>query len=323
MLRGLAGYALFVATRLAGATLTVLGVAALVFFGMRMIPGSYEDIFFILSTPEEKAAIAAQYGLDRPVWEQFALWLGHMAEGDFGTSIVTRRPVAAELLARLPLTFELGLLALLVIALVGLPAGVLAGLRHRSRASQLGRHGSTFLMSVPDFVLGSLAVYLFSAYALGLRAGGWVPLSEGLLENLRHALLPALTLATTGLGLTVATARASTLGVMSQDHVLAAVSRGLSEGAIFRRHILRNALIPLVTIFAIIAGYLLGGAVLVETIYNLDGVGRLIVDAIASRDYPVVQTGVLLTAGVFVLMNTLADLVYGLIDPRVAERRHG
>jgi peptide/nickel transport system permease protein len=148
-------------------------------------------------------------------------------------------------------------------------------------------------------------------------------LSDGLSANLSYAILPAFTLSITGLGLILATARSSVLGVMGQDHILAAVSRGLSPRAIFSRHIFRNSLIPVITIFAIVAGYLLGGTVLVETVFSLDGVGRLLVNSILQRDYPVVQTGVLLTASVFVLLNTVADILYSLIDPRVAEKSDG
>ena len=303
--------------------MTVFGVATLVFFGMRLIPGTYADLFFPLATEAERAEINAQYGLDGSVFEQYLKWLQAMAGGDFGTSIVTRGPVIDEILYRLPLTLELGLLALILIAVVGFPLGILSGMFHSSWTSQIGRHASTLLMSIPNFVLGSLLLYIFSVNALGLKAGGWSPISEGLLQNLQYAILPAFTLSITGLGLVLATARSSVLGVMGQDHILAAVSRGLKPRDIFSRHIFRNALIPVVTIFAIIAGYLLGGTVLVETVFSLDGVGRLLVNSILRRDYPVVQTGVILTAAVFVLMNTIADILYSLIDPRVSEKRSG
>lgn len=314
------GIAKMVAVRLALAAITIWAVATLVFFGMHLIEGNYIDVFFPLASPEQKAQLTAEYGLDGSAVQQYIGWLRAMADGNFGTSLVTKQPVLDELLRRLPLTLELGVLALMIIALIGFPLGVLAGLRDKSALSQTGRVGATLLMSIPDFVMGSFCVWLFSAYALGLKAGGWSPISEGLIENLRYALLPAVVLSLTGLGLILATARSGVLQVRGQDHVLAAVSRGLTPGTILKRDILRNTLIPVLTLFAIIAGYLLGGAVLVETVFNLDGVGRLLAKSIGQRDYPVVQIGVILIAAVFVLLNTVADLLYSVIDPRIGGR---
>ncbi len=322
-MKHVSAYLLYVAARLGLAAITIFGVATLVFFGMRLIPGTYADLFFPLATEEERAIIAAEYGLDRSAFEQYYLWLGNLLQGDFGTSIVTNKPVINEIVQRLPLTLELGGLSLLLILFVGFPLGIISGMFNNSSVSQIGRHSSTFLMSIPNFVLGSLFVYLFSVYALGLRAGGWSPISAGIWENLKYALLPSITLSITGLGLVLATARSSTMGVLGQDHILAAVSRGLTPRIIFSKHIFRNALIPVITIFAIVAGYLLGGTVLVETVFSLDGVGRLLVNSISQRDYPVVQTGVILTAAVFVLTNTIADILYSVIDPRVAEKKDG
>lgn len=307
----------FIAARFVRAALTIFAVATLVFFGMQAIEGSYADLMFPMASPEQKIALAAKYGFDRSPLVQYFAWLKALLQGDFGISLTTQKPVLDELLHRVPLTLELGGIALALIALVGLPLGILAGLFHRSGLSQTGRIGATFLMSVPDFVLGSVCVWLFSAYSLGLKAGGWVPISDGIGANLQSALLPAAVLAMTGLGLILATARSGVMGVMGQDHILAAVSRGLTPGTILRRHILRNTLIPVLTLFAIIAGYLLGGAVLVETVFTLDGVGRLLANAISQRDYPVVQAGVILTAAVFVILNMLADLLYAVIDPRI------
>ena len=267
--------------------------------------------------------IEIEYGLDKSAFQQYLIWLGKMLQGDFGTSLVTKKPVIDEIVARLPLTLELGGLALLIIALVGFPLGIISGMFNTSKVSQTGRHFSTILMSVPNFVLGALLVYVFSVYDLGLNAGGWVPISESLTENLRYAILPAFTLSITGIGLVLATTRSSTMQVMGQDHILAAVSRGLQPRHIYGRHIYRNTLIPIITIFAIFTGYLLGGTVLIEAVYSLDGVGRLLVNSINRRDYPIVQTGVILTATVFVLTNTIADLLYGIIDPRVAEKKDG
>lgn len=322
-MKGIFPYMLYIAARLGLAAITILGVATLVFFGMRLIPGTYIDLFFPLATDEQRELLAVQYGFDKSAFQQYLLWLGNMLQGDFGTSILTRKPVIQEITQRLPLTIELALLALAIVAFIGFPLGILSGMFHRNWTSQIGRHFSTFMMSIPNFVLGSVFLWYFSVNPSWLKAGGWSPLSEGLAANLQHAILPAFTLSITGLGLVLATSRSSVMGVMGSDHILSAVSRGMRPGAIFSKHIFRNSLIPVITIFAIVSGYLLGGTVLVETVFSLDGVGRLLVNAISQRDYPVVQTGVILTATVFVLTNTIADILYGIIDPRVTEQRNG
>lgn len=317
-------YVVFITTRLALATVTIFAVATLVFFGMRLLPGNYADIFFVLADDASKAALTEAYGLNKSAFTQYVLWIGRMLEGDFGTSLATGKPVVFEIASRLPLTLELGIIALIFVLFLGMPLGIVSGAFHRSAGSQVGRYSSTILMSIPNFVLGSLFVYLFSINDLWLRAGSWMTIEAGgVLGNFQHVLLPAFTLSVTGLGMVLATTRSSVMGVMGQDHILAAVSRGLTPGVIFSRHIFRNALIPIITIFAIIAGYLLGGTVLVETVFTLDGVGRLIVNSVTTRDYPVVQTGVIFTAAAFVLTNTIADILYGLIDPRVTVKRDG
>jgi peptide/nickel transport system permease protein len=316
-------YALYIGTKIALAALTSFGVTTLVFFGMRAIPGSYADLFFPLLSAQERVSIGHQLGLDASPVEQYIRWLLRIAHGDFGISVATGKPVLDEIFTRLPLTVELGGLALLIIIFVGMPFGIMAGMFPTSLVSRSGRLGGTFLMSLPDFVFGSVLLYLFSRSSLWFSAGGWVAPDKGIVENLRHAVLPALALSTTGLGLILSTTRGSVLTVLGQDHILAAVARGLRPEMIFSRHVLRNALIPIVTLLAIIAGYLLGGAVIVENVFNLNGVGRLLVNSIGNRDYPVVQAGVILTSSIFVLLNTLADIAYGFIDPRVLRRGNG
>lgn len=302
------------------AAATILAVATLVFFGMQMIEGTYEELFFPLASPEQRAEIAAARGLDGSQWDRYVAWLSHAVRGDFGTSLVTGRPVIDELAARLPLTLQLGLIAIGFILLIALPLGLLAGVFFRSRLSQTGRLGGMALMSLPDFVLGSFVLWFFSRQDLWLRAGGWQPLSEGLLPNLQHALLPGFVLAATGIGIVLATTRSAAMQTLAQDHVLAAVSRGVPSGRLVRRHVVRNAMVPVMTMGGIVAGYLLGGAVIVETVFTLDGVGRFIVSSIAARDYPVVQAGVIFVAGVFVIINLIIDLMYALVDPRIGAR---
>ena len=182
----------------------------------------------------------------------------------------------------------------------------------------LGRLIGSLFMSVPDFVLASALVYLFSKYALGLTVGKWTPASVALGDHLRGIALPCLALAPLGIGLIMATCRHTVLSILSENYILAAVSRGKSLGRIIREHVLRNASIPVVTVVAIYVGFLLGGTVLVELIFSLPGFGRFVLQGVLNRDYPVVQGGILIAACFFVTVNMLADLAYGWLDPRVA-----
>jgi peptide/nickel transport system permease protein len=219
-------------------------------------------------------------------------------------------------------TVELAALATGLAVLVGIPLGLWSGLSGRRRgAVAAGRIGAGLAMSIPDFVLGSVFLYLFSKYPLGLTVGTWVPLGADPIGNLRAVALPAITLSMLGIGLLMATTRHGVLGILAQDFITAAVARGKSPGQIVRHHILRNTGIPVVTVVAIFAGYLLGGTVIVETLYSVPGLGRHLVQAVLYRDYPIVQAGVLLIATFFIIMNVLADLAYAVLDPRLGARR--
>ncbi|MEU5884187.1 ABC transporter permease [Spirillospora sp. NPDC047279] len=304
---------------------TLLGVSILIFAAVRMMPGGFaETVLGPFATADQKAALAEQYGLDQPIPAQYWHWLSAVVTGDFGTSMISRTPVADELGARLPVTAELTLIAIAVALLAGVPLGVLTAVRARpGGGGAAGRLLSGLGVSVPEFVLAALTVFLFSRYALGLRAGGHVPFGEDPAGNLRSMILPALVLSIFALSATARTTRDAVLNVLVEPYVTAAVARGERPSSIVLHHVLRNAAAPVVTLTATIAAYLLGGALIVEYAFNLPGIGSFIVQAITRRDYAVVQAGVLLAAAVFIVMNMLVDLAVGLIDPRLGTEAGG
>jgi peptide/nickel transport system permease protein len=304
--------------RTASAAVTLLGVSVLIFAAVRMMPGGFaQTILGPFGTPEQEAELAARYGLDQPVFVQYGHWLAAVARGDLGVSMISQQPVAAELAARLPVTAELTLFAVVLAVLVGVPLGVLTAVRARpSGGAAAGRLLSGIGVSVPEFVLGSLVVFVFSRYALGLPVGGYTPFGTNPGANLLSMVLPSCVLAFLAVSITARTTRDAVLGVLVEPYVTAAVARGATPWFIVRHHVLRNAAVPVVTLLATIAGYLLGGALIVEYVFNLPGIGSYVVQAVGRRDYAVVQSGVLLAAALFVVLNLVVDLVAGLIDPR-------
>ncbi|MEU6714337.1 ABC transporter permease [Nonomuraea sp. NPDC046802] len=298
---------------------TLLGVSVLIFTAVRLMPGGFaETVLGPFATAEQKAELATRYGLDQPVFMQYGHWLAAVAGGDFGISMISRQPVGAELLARLPVTAELTVLAVLASVLAGVPLGVLTAVRARpGGGGTAGRLLSGLGVSVPEFVLGSLVVFLFSRYALGLEVGAWVPFGQDPAANLATMILPAAVLSVFSISVTARTTRDAVMGVLVEPYITAAVGRGESPWFIVRHHVLRNAATPVVTLVGTIIAYLLGGALIVEHVFNLPGVGSYIVQAVGRRDYAVVQAGVLLAAGVFIVMNVLIDLLVGALDPRL------
>ncbi|WP_433474516.1 ABC transporter permease [Spirillospora sp. CA-142024] len=305
--------------RLLSGAATLAGVSVLIFVAVRLMPGSFaETILGPFATSGQKDALAARYGLDEPVFLQYWHWLTAVGQGDFGFSMISRQPVSAELRARLPVTAEISGLAVVVAVPAGVPLGVLTAVRARpGGGGAAGRLLSGLGVSVPEFVLGSLVVFLFSRYSLGLKTGGYVPFGEDPAGNVRSLVLPALVLSVFAVSAVARTTRDAALGVLIEPYVTAAVARGASPWSIVRHHVLRNAAPPVVTLTATIAAYLLGGALIVEYVFNLPGIGSYTVQAIGRRDYAVVQACVLLTAAVFIVMNVLVDLAVRLIDPRL------
>ncbi len=309
----------YFAGRLIAGSGTLLLVSVLVFCAVHLMPGSYaEMVLGPFSSPEARAALTRDFGLNRPLVIQFVEWLRHVASGDLGASLGTGDPVSRQLARRWPVTTELALLSMLVTLVAGLPLALAAGMARGRFGRGLARLVGASAMSTPDFVLGSLLVFVFSRYSLGVPAGGgYVPLSADPAGNLAAMALPTSTLSVFGIALVVRTGRDAVSGVVSLPHVTAALARGERMGHVIRRHVLRNAAIPVVTVLATFTGYLMGGAVIVENLFSLPGSGQAVLTAVNGRDYAVVQAMVLVAAAAFITINLLADFAYAVLDPRV------
>jgi peptide/nickel transport system permease protein len=296
----------FLVRRACISAVTLLLISLIVFTGVRMIPG---DPARVLAGTEADAAgieeIREKYGLDAPLPVQYLRWLGLAATGDLGESIRTRTSVAWMVATKLPITIELTLLSLLVAVAIAIPAGVVAAVRG---------------VSIPNFWLGIMLILLVSVRFGWLPASGFVPLAEDPVGNLERMLMPALVLGTGLAAVLMRQTRNAMIEVLSADYVRTARAKGLAQRAVVVRHALRNGLIPVVTILGLQMGALMGGAVVTEQIFVLPGFGRLIVEAVFTRDYPVVQGVVLITASSYVLINLLVDLSYTVLNPRIRIR---
>ena len=301
---------LFALRRCASAAATLLLSSLMIFSAIHALPGGYADVFLgAYATPEAKARIENQFGLNEPLPAQYVKWLASAARGDFGVSLVTQTPVAEEFAARLPVTAKIAVLAAALAILIGAPLGMLGGLaRGRGFAHAVVRLAGSLAISIPDFVIGALL--LFAAAKL-------FPATPALSTTL----MPAISLSALGIGLVTTASRHSSVAAAKGPWVLAAIARGTSPGVIVRRHILRNAAIPVVTVFGVYFGYLLGGTAIVEQTFTVPGVGRYVLQAVQHRDYPVVQAGALVAACVFVALNLSVDLLYGWLDPRIRTER--
>ncbi|MEV4539195.1 ABC transporter permease [Asanoa sp. NPDC049518] len=308
----------YLLTRAWHSALTLVLASVVVFLGIRALPG---DPALALAgedrSPEALAAIRAEYGLDRPVLVQFGHYVERMVQGDFGTSIRTGIPVSDMLRTALPVTIELSVLAIVIAAALGVGAGVVAAVRRGRPAEWAANFLALVGLSVPHFWLGLLAI-LYLSVATGLfPASGFVPFFEDPVGNLHHIILPALILGTGLAAIIMRQTRSAMLDSLSADYVRTAKAKGLSPRAVIGRHALRNSLIVVVTIVGLQLGGLISGAVVTEQIFGLPGFGKMTIDAVFQRDYPVIQAVVLLTATAYIVINFLVDLVYSLIDPRI------
>ena len=310
----------YVATRVVTALITTLGVATIVFVAMRLIPGGFATALVgpnAAQSPEVLAAVEEKYGLDDPVIVQYGLWLSNAVRGDFGESLRTNSSVTSEIVRRSRVTIELSVLATLMSLVVGIPAGLLAALRRNSGTDVLTRLLSLVGLSIPDFVLGTLLIYYVSTRHLGLPVSGFIPVSDGLGGHLRSMVLPTLSLGLITTSVVMRVIRSSVVEVLGEPYVVTARAKGLHPRVVALRHVVRAALIPTVTIVGINTGYLLGGAVLVEELFSLPGLGRYALQGILFRDYPVAQGTVIVGAFMFVLANLATDIFYAYLDPRI------
>jgi peptide/nickel transport system permease protein len=297
----------------------VLFVSFITFMLIHLVPGDPARVLLGEdSTPEALAALRQQLGLDRPLYEQYALWLNQAVHGNLGESIQLHEPVLQAILERLPVTIELGVAALLFSLVLAVPLGMTAATQRGSRLDWLLNVGSLLGTTIPPFVLGLLLILVFAVLLRMFPPGGYVPFTEDPIENLRDLILPMIALGSASVAVNFRQVRSSMIDVLNQDYIRAARAKGLSEQRINYRHAFPNALLPLLTLVGLQAGAILAGAVVIETIFLWPGVGQLAVTSILSKDYPVVQGVVLLSALSYILINLLVDLSYTVVDPRIS-----
>ena len=298
--------------------LTLVGMSILIFVLLRLVPGNIADILFDSAgfiDPAEKAQIEAELGLDQPIWRQYLAWVGGLLQGDLGFSYVSELPAWDELAPRIPITVKLALLALFFSVLFGLPLGVISAVRQDQPIDYVVRVISLSGLSLPSFWLALLILMAFVQWF------GWIPIytnpPESLWAELGLYSIPAAAVGFRSSALIMRLTRSSMLEVLRQDYIRTARSKGAGENAVNYRHALQNAVLPVVTIIGIEAAFLIGGLIVTETVFNIPGVARFIVEAIQWRDYPIVQNLVMFIAVVVVVMNFLVDLLYVALDPRI------
>ena len=307
-----------VLVRLAWTLAILFGVSFIAFMLMRALPGDFAQAAAGTSSIGGDALnnIRGQLGLDRPLLEQYFLWLGHALTGDFGTSFVTKRPVLGELGPRFVVTAQLTFVAAVIAMLIGVTTGLLSA-RLRGRVDWVVRIFNGLSLAVPNFVIGTLIVLLAGLYFPQLAVFGYTPFLVDPIANITSLLLPGFALAL-AVSVTISeNTRAAVLEVSSQDFVMVARAKGLKPGTVLRDYLVRNALTPVVTVTGLQVASLLGGSILVETIFAIPGMGQYLFDSITSRDYPVIQAIVLVAAAVVVFVNMLVDIAYARIDARV------
>jgi ABC-type dipeptide/oligopeptide/nickel transport system permease component len=302
--------AAYLTKRLLLAIPVLLGVSIVVFTMIRLIPGDPAQLMAGQAATEQVVReIRETLGLDRPLIVQYAIFLRNAAQGDLGHSLFNRAPVTEELALRFPRTLRLGVASMLVAAAIGIPAGILSATRHLTWVDSLVMVVALAGVSIPVFWLGLNLILIFAVRLHWLPAIGH--------ETWAHLILPAVTLGTASAAIIARMTRSAMLEVLRQDYVRTARAKGVAEPGVIGRHALRNALIPVVTVVGLQLGTLLGGAVLTETVFAWPGVGRLLVDAVLARDYPIIQGTVLLITTTFVLLNVGVDMLYAVLDPRI------
>ena len=312
---------LLILRRLVATIPVLLLVTAGVFALIHLTPGDPIDAMMAESVDDSvKRQLRSDLGLDRPLYLQYATWMGRLLQGDLGRSIRNREPVIENVGRRIKPSLQLAGFAMAISLLVATPIGILSAARRNSTLDRFGTSFALFGICMPNFLIALLLIFLFGVTLRWLPISGYVDPMEELWDGLRSLALPAITLGLALAAVITRTLRSSMLEALSEDYIRTARAKGLGEGAVIRRHALKNALIPVVTVLGLQLGTLIGGAVITEYVFALPGVGRLVVDAVFARDYPLVQGVVLLIAVGFILSNLMVDLLYGWIDPRIRHR---
>lgn len=304
--------------RLVAAIPVMLVVAVFVFMLLRLTPGDPAAIIAgDMATPEQLASIRSALGLDLPLYQQFGAWAWQLAQGNLGTSLMSQTAVTGMIAQRLEPTMSLAIVAIIFTVLIAVPLGVFAAWRHGSFLDNFVMSSSVVGFSVPVFVIGYVLIQVFAIELKWLPVQGFRSLFDGVGPFASRIVLPALTLSSIYIALIARMTRASMLEVLDEDYIRTARAKGLGERAVLFRHALRNAAVPIITVIGSGFALMVSGVVVTESVFNIPGLGRLIVDAVLARDYPVIQALILLTAGVYVVINLLVDLSYAISDPRI------
>jgi peptide/nickel transport system permease protein len=304
--------------RVLAAIPVMLVVALFVFLLLRLSPGDPAAIIAgDMASPQQLAAIRENLGLDQPLYRQFFVWIWQLLHGDFSTSLMAHTPVLNMIGQRLEPTLSLALVSILFTVLISVPLGVLAAWKHGSWIDNLVMSASVLGFSIPVFVIGYVLITVFALDLKWLPVQGFRSLGDGLGPFAQRIVLPALTLSSVYVALVARMTRASMLEVLGEDYIRTARAKGLNELHVLFRHALRNAMIPILTVIGTGFALMISGVVVTESVFNIPGLGRLIVDAVLARDYPVIQGMILLTSGVYVVINLLIDLSYAVSDPRI------
>ena len=310
----------YVVVRLYSMALTLVGLTVLVFLMLRLIPGTVVEQMIgadAVVSPAMVAELTRFFGLDQPWWLQYVRWVGDIAHGDLGTSWRTGKPVLALILERLPVTLELTTLAVAFALVLGIPAGILSATRRDGAVDNVTRIGTLLGLSIPVFWQGTMLILFFSVYLRWMPPVMWVDFFADPRRNLTIMLLPALCLGTASAANIARTTRACMLDVLRSEFIRTAAAKGLTGRLVILKHALKNALIPIVTVAGLQVGILLGGTVVVEEVFTLPGVGRLVLWSIYQRDYPLTQSTILFIAILFMTINLAVDVLYGYLDPRI------
>jgi len=310
----------YLAVRLYSMGLTLVGLTVLVFLMLRLVPGTVVEQMIGADAVVSQAMVdqlKAFFGLDQPWYVQYVKWVGRLSHGDLGTSWRTGKPVILLILERLPVTLELTMLSVGFALALGMPAGILSAIRRDRAIDQVTRVGTLLGLSVPVFWQGTMLILFFSLYLRWMPPIVWVDLVTDPRQNLTIMLLPVVCLGTASAANIARTTRACMLDVLRSEYVRTAAAKGLARRVVILKHALKNALIPVVTVVGLQAGILLGGTVVVEEVFTLPGVGRLVLWSIYQRDYPVTQSTILFIAVLFMAINLVVDLLYRYLDPRI------
>ena len=312
----------FMIRRLIGMIPTLIGATLLVFLIMRVVPGDVAETLLgdeaAGASPETLAKLRKELGTDRPLYVQYVTWLAGIPRGDLGTSLWNRSPVADEIIHRIPISLQLGIMALTLGFIFGLPLGIISALKRGSAIDLIARVTSVIFLAAPTFWLGLMVIMVLS------RAFNWIPpLGYNLLwenpgANLAQLIFPALVIASHGMAIVSRMTRSTMLEVLREDYIRTARAKGLSESTVIIRHVMKNSMIPVITILSLSVGSILAGTVVLERVFTIPGMGLYLLQSITVRDYPAVQAMVLIFALLFVVVNFLTDLTYGWFDPRIS-----